>query len=61
MLQLAGYAACPSNSDEGVKRMVREKGERGYVSDKPFSEGQRGHLQPRPGPVVLTRKPGPDQ
>jgi len=39
MLQLAGYAACPANADEGVKEAVRRKGAQGYVSPKPYSEG----------------------
>ncbi|MCB2228256.1 MAG: Cof-type HAD-IIB family hydrolase [Desulfarculaceae bacterium] len=39
MLQAAGYAACPNNSDPGLKEAVRAKGERGYVSDKSYSEG----------------------
>ncbi|MCF8035163.1 MAG: Cof-type HAD-IIB family hydrolase [Desulfarculaceae bacterium] len=39
MLQATGYAACPSNSEQGVKQAVMAKGEQGYVSDKPYAEG----------------------
>lgn len=39
MLRETGYAGCPSNSDDGLRRYVESRGRKGFVSSLGYAEG----------------------